>query len=173
MKTKKIMMLLCSIVLLIASCSKEKSSEPILQPQSDSIESKTGNDSISISSNVAKPDWTAPTEHDYANSMTAVVKIDLAASFPNTKEKDTEAGDDDLFAAFVGTQCVGVGELIDGLYYIYISAPDNAEENQVTLKYYNTALKNIFTAKDVFSFKNYATIGTVSEPFTPTFTVEK
>ena len=72
-------------------------------------------------------------------------------------------------AAFIGDNCVGVASPKEGLFFLYIAGT----EGTVTLRYYSAHYKNLFEAKDVFAFKNDDHLGTVAEPFTPTFVVVK
>ncbi len=53
------------------------------------------------------------------------------------------------------------------LFYLYIiCAP--AKGDQVTLKYYSSVLKNIFTAEP-FTFADGTRLGTNAQPYTPVF----
>ena len=104
-------------------------------------------------SDQARPVWTAPEAGDMTSSMTAVVKVDLKAQYPE-KASDWQLNDNDLLAAFNGETCLGVA---------YIAGTEGA----VTLRYYSAHYKNFFEAKDAFTFANDAHLGTVAEPFVP------
>ena len=119
-------------------------------------------------SNVSKPSWTIPADYDYNSSMTAVVKVDLAAQYPETA-KDFVLKDEDLLAAFSGETCLGTASPEEGLFFLYITEA----EGEVTLRYYSAHYKNLFVAKEAFSFQNDVNLGTIAEPFTPAFVVEK
>lgn len=144
----------CALMLLAAGC-KEK---PVV-PES-------------IIGTTERPVWTDPDDYDMSSSMTAIVKVDLskiysaeqlnAANYKQTAE--------DLVAAFTGDQCLGVAEQVDGLFFLYITAPEDG--GNVTLKHYSSVLKNIFTAQPV-AFRNDQQLGTVSEPYSPAWTVVK
>ena len=158
MKTKLFIIASCTLLLLAAGCKNDKNNEP-----------------GTLSSNVSRPTWTAPAEHDMTSSMTAVIRIDLAAQYPD-KAADFVLSDNDLLAAFIGDNCVGVAspDKQTGLFFLYISEiSENSEysessEKQVSLRYYSAHYKNIFVAADAFTFQNDAHLGTISEPLVPT-----
>lgn len=118
--------------------------------------------------NESRPTWVAPQEHDMTVSMTAVVKVDLAAQYPN-QAADFVRTSDDLLAAFAGETCLGVAEEVNGLYFIYIAGA----EGDVTLRYYSAHYKNLFEAKDAFPFVNDTQLGTTAEPYIPKLQVVK
>ena len=125
---------------------------------------KEKNKPESFLSDKARPTWTAPSDYDYTSSMTAVVKVDLKAQYPE-KAADFVLDDNDLLAAFSGETCLGVASPDDGLFYLYIAGTD---EDMVSLRYYSAHYKNLFEAKDAFPFVNDAHLGTVDEPLVPT-----
>ena len=116
----------------------------------------------------SRPVWTAATDYDMSASMTAVVKVDLNTQYP-VLAKDFAVEDQDLLAAFADGQCIGVAEPQEGLFFLYITGTDKP----VTLRYYSAHYANLFETKDTFEFANDTQLGTVSEPFTPTWTVAK
>ena len=121
-----------------------------------------------IKGNVDKPSWTVPTDYDYTSSMTAVVKVDLTIKYPDSA-KDFALTDNDLLAAFIGDQCLGVSSPNDGLFYLYIVGAEGA----VTLRYWSAQYTNIFEVTNAFDFHNNDNLGTVAQPLTPTFVVKK
>ena len=125
-------------------------------------------------SNVSRPTWTAPEASDITSSMTAVVKVDLAAQYPETA-KDFVLEDNDLLAAFSGETCLGVVQPQEGLFFLYIAGPNDqspmTNDQLVTLRYYSAHYKNLFEAKDAFPFRNDDHLGTVAEPLIPQFVV--
>ena len=76
----------------------------------------------SFNGNVARPTWTAPGVSDITSSMTAVIKVDLKAQYPETAA-DWQPSVNDLLAAFSGETCLGVAQPQDGLFFLYIAAP--------------------------------------------------
>lgn len=124
----------------------------------------------SFNGNVARPTWTAPEASDITSSMTAVVKVDLAAQYPETA-KDFVLEDNDLLAAFSGETCLGVAQPQEGLFFLYIAAPVTGNPSSVTLRYYCAHYKNLFEAKDAFPFRNDDHLGTVAEPFKPAYLI--
>ena len=113
-------------------------------------------------SDQARPVWTAPEAGDMTSSMTAVVKVDLKAQYPE-KASDWQLNDNDLLAAFNGETCLGVASPKEGLFFLYIAGTEGA----VTLRDCSAHYKNFFEAKDAFTFANDAHLGTVAEPFVP------
>ena len=157
MKTRFFAFVSCAVLLMAAGCKKE---EPKVEPES-------------IIGEKSAPAWTNPEEYDLSTSMTAVVKIDMTKTY---EEKQlTEAGyevtESDELAAFCDSVCLGTGELVNGLYFLYITAPEN--EGNVKIKYYSSKLKNIFVSTESFPFRNDASLGSVQEPYAPKFEVEK
>ena len=133
----------------------------------------------SFNGNVARPTWTAPGVSDITSSMTAVIKVDLKAQYPETAA-DWQPSVNDLLAAFSGETCLGVAQPQDGLFFLYIasstssSASDPTSNSEaVTLRYYCAHYKNLFEAKDAFRFINDDHLGTIAEPFKPAFVVAK
>ena len=147
-------MLLLAAALCFAACKKDK------------------NEPETFNGDVARPTWTAPTKYDYSSSMTAVIKVDLKAQYPD-KAADFVLDSNDLLAAFSGETCLGTASPQDGLFFLYIASPVTGKPSSVTLRYYSAHYKNIFEAKNSFAFQNDAHIGTVAEPFKPAFVVAK
>ena len=104
--------------------------------------------------------------------MTSVIKVDLQSNYPESA-KDWVLSPDDRLAAFIGDECCGVIEPMDGLFFLYITEPEGTTETQVSLRYYSAYFKNLFEAKNVFVFQNDSHQGSVTTPLTPTFTVVK
>jgi len=155
MKKHLLVLAACSLLLLVAGCKKEE-----------------GNNPDSLNGNEARPSWVAPDEYDMTSSMTAVIRVDLAAQYPTTAT-DFVVKDDDLLAAFMGNDCVGVAALQDGLFYLYIAGQTSeGGDGMVTLRYYSAHYKNLFTAANAFTFVNDGNQGTVASPFIPSFAVD-
>ena len=140
-------LLLLSILLLsVAGCKKD-----VNEPQT-------------IHGNQPRPSWVVTDESNLQSSMTAIIKV---TTLNGQAIDDTMVGADDLLAAFIGEECVGIAEYKDGLFYLYLSA----EEGIVTLRYYSAYYTNLFEVKDAFVYRNNASIGTVSEPYCPQWVV--
>ena len=120
----------------------------------------------SLNGNVARPTWAVTSNRDFTSSMTAVVKVDLKAQYPNIA-KDFVLDDTDLLAAFSGDICLGVTSPDEGLFYLYIGAPIGVTPSSVTLRYYSAHYKNLFEHKDAFPYLNDECLGTVAEPYIP------
>ena len=125
-----------------------------------------------LNGDIPQPSWTVPADYDYTSSMTAVIKVSLLEQYPSMAA-NWQLNDSDRVAAFAGSHCLGVAAPKEELFFLYIAAPVTGNPSPVTLRYYSAHFKNLFEAKDVFSFKNDDHLGTVAEPLTPTFTVVK
>jgi len=102
------------------------------------------------------PDWKAPDSYDITSSMTAIVKVDVAS-----------ANEDDLLAAFSEENCVGLTRPQSGLCFLFISGPAKS----IQLRFYSGEHKLIYTARQTFPFVNDGHLGSVSEPYTPTWDI--
>lgn len=154
---KKLMMIVtCGMLLLAAGCKKDEPT-PGTQP------------AASFTANIARPTWSASKDYDYSSSMTAVIRVDLKAQYPD-KAADWQLNEQDLLAAFSGETCLGTASPKDGVFYLYVAGTN---DNSVTLRYYSTQYKNLFEAADAFPFENDVHLGTVAEPLTPSFVVAK
>lgn len=110
--------------------------------------------------NVEDPQWKITVDTtDMTASMTAIVKVSFT-------------GKQGTLAAFMGDDCGGIADYIDGLYYLYISPSANANAN-VQLRFYSPDLKRVFVSKQTFPFVNDGNQGSVSAPFTPEWEVAK
>ena len=152
MKTRVFSIIVCTLLLIVSGCGKPVKEEP-----------------KSIIGSTEQPSWTAPMDYDMTSSMTAIVKIDLSGVYTSEQLSAAkyELTDGDLVAAFAGNECLGVAELQDGLYYLYICAPTS--EQDVTIHYYSKVLKTIFRSAP-FAFADGGHLGSIASPYTPTFT---
>ena len=113
--------------------------------------------------NVEDPQWKITVDTtDMTASMTAIVKVSF------TDKQGT-------LAAFMGDDCGGIADYIDGLYYLYISPSANGGSvlANVQLQFYSPDLKRVFVSKQTFPFVNDGNQGSVSAPFTPEWEVAK
>ena len=155
--------MLAVVTICFAGCKKDKN-DPEQQTQPQQTETLAGN--------VARPTWTAPEVSDMSSSMTAVVKVDLKAQYPETAA-DFVLDNNDLLAAFSGETCLGTAQPQEGLFFLYIAAPVTGNPSSVTLRYYSAHYKNLFEAVNAFPFVNDTQQGTIAEPFKPAFVVAK
>ena len=110
--------------------------------------------------NVEDPQWKITVDTtDMTASMTAIVKVSFT-------------GKQGTLAAFMGDDCGGIADYIDGLYYLYISPSANSNAI-VQLQFYSPDLKRVFVSKQTFPFVNDGNQGSVSAPFTPEWEVAK
>ncbi len=159
-----VLCILSVLAVSFAGCKKDSEKEPNNpQPQT------------TLYGSVARPAWTAPEKFDPTSSMTAVVKVDLKAQYPDLAA-DFVLNDNDLIAAFAGETCLGVAPPDEGLFYLYITLPLNSEalnSEAIILKYYSAHYKNLFEAKDAFPFKKDDILGTIANPYIPSLAVVK
>lgn len=97
----------------------------------------------------------------YPASMTAVAACSLAVDRSSA----------DIFAAFVGNECRGVGELTaggDNIYEIEIRGKEN-ETSTVTFLYYSAQNSVIYQATETITFKDGSTQGTTDYPISLKF----
>ena len=109
------------------------------------------------------PQWKITVDTtDMTASMTAIVKVSFT-------------GKQGTLAAFMGDDCGGIADYIDGLYYLYISPSANGGSvlANVQLRFYSPDLKRVFVSKQTFPFVNDGNQGSVSDPFTPEWEVAK
>ena len=107
------------------------------------------------------PNWELTVENVMLSSMTAIVKVSVTQK-------------EGVLAAFIGDDCCGVTtseNYIDGRYNLYISPSEQGED--VQLKFYDPDMKRIFMAKKTFKYINDERLGSVSDPYTPEWTVAK
>ena len=112
-----------------------------------------GGDPFTTQGKTENPNWALTVENDMTASMTAIVKVSFTTN-------------EGTLAAFMGNECCGVAEYIDGLYWLYLS-PATQEGGEVQLRFYSPDLKRIFDAIGTFPYRNDTQLGTVSEPHTP------
>ena len=153
-------LLLLSILLLsVAGCKKG-----VNEPQT-------------IHGNQPRPSWVVTDESNLQSSVTATIKV---TTLNGQAIDDTMVGADDLLAAFIGEECVGimgneccgVATYIDGLYHLYIS-PATEAGGEVQLRFYSPDLKRIFEATETIPYSNDTNKGTIADPYTPEWTVAK
>ena len=112
MKKQLLALATLALLLMVAGCKNNEKPEDIK----------------SLKGNEARPTWTEPDEYDYTSSMTALIRIDLAAQYP-AAAADFAVQADDVLAAFAGNECLGVAELQDGLFYLYFRAECRRTDN--------------------------------------------
>lgn len=106
------------------------------------------------------PGWQNPDMHVYPASMTAIIRTS------DYIRPDITA--DDRLAAFIGTECRGVAEQIEGadgetLYLLQVKA-DQSEVDEVEFRYYSARKQEIFIASERVSFEADITMGSVDTP---------
>ncbi len=165
MKKQFMVIALCALMCMVAGCKSDPQKDPT-NPDTPVTPVDPPAPTETLKGNIARPTWTTPTDYDYTSSMTAVLKVDLLAAYPELA-KDYVLQDKDLLAAFIGDKCLGVASPTDGLFYMYIVG----SEGSVTLQYWSAFYSNTFVAKNAFDFQNDAHLGTVSKPVKPSFVV--
>ena len=102
-----------------------------------------------------RPVWSVNHSIYTESSMTAIVVL------PDNLQP--YAQDDDIVAAFVGDECRGIGELIDGAFFVLIKgAPE--EYSGISFKYYSARNKYLYATTPELIFEPDTSFGTVDEP---------
>lgn len=157
----------CALLLVSAGC-KKKTDEPTPTP------APTPQVTTTLSGSVDRPSWADPAKYDFTTSQTVLVKVDLTVNYPELVV-GWELKEKDALGAFVGNECLGVGEIVDGLFFLYITPPANGNQEQttyITLRYWSEYFTNLFEAVDAFEYKNDDTeMVKPSAPFVPTLVV--
>jgi len=132
---------LCSVFCILTGCKKEEPVNPYVDPGT-----------------TENPNWVTG-ENNMTASMTAIVKVSFAQN-------------EGTLAAFMGDKCCGIAtyKADYGLYWLYIS-PATEAGGDAQLRFYSPDLKRIFVAKEVFPFRNDTQLGSITEPYTPEWTV--
>ena len=146
-------MLLIASALFFAACDKKDDPTPEKNLYGD----------------IARPTWTAPANPDPNTSMTAVIAVQ---KLEGVTIPDSVVSANDVLAAFSGETCLGIAQLQEGLFFMYICGPTTNSE-AITLRYWSAHYKNLFEAKDAFPFVNDTQQGTPDTPFIPAFVVTK
>ena len=134
---------LCSVFCTLTSC-KNSEDDPVNPYVTPGI--------------TENPNWKVTVDTtNLTASMTANVKVSFAQK-------------EGVLAAFMGKDCCGVAEYKAdyGLYWLYISPASEAGGN-VQLKFYSPSLKRIFNASTAFAFSNDTQLGSIAEPYTPSW----
>lgn len=101
-----------------------------------------------------EPTWQV-NHDDYSVSMTAVVALPSnLASY---------ATENDHLAAFTGSTCRGVGELVDGLYYVTIKGTPE-DESEILFRYYNGRNQYLYKTQPLFFFEKDRVYGSTDTP---------
>ena len=158
------------LLLSLLSCSKENPSTPGTDPGTDTVPVRN-----IPAGTLPDPGWTVAPGYDYSSSMTAVVAVDLLASYPVLTPADWQVDTADRLGAFAGDLCIGVTAPSDSLFFLYIVAPqqgDSKTGSDIKLVYYSAQLHNLFLGDTLLRFENGARLGSVAEPLKPLFTNE-
>lgn len=104
-----------------------------------------------------QPGWVETFDGDYNASMTAVLRL------PDNLAPYVAAGDE--LAAFIGDECRGVGQQVDGLWYVMLKGtPD--EQGMVSIRYYSAANRYLYRTAEGFEFESDGVYGTADNPVT-------
>ena len=162
MRTKILFITAISLLITLAGCKKDEKKDPVsLSEKTETIVGSTG-----------KPTWSVPDKYDMTVSMTAVVAIDLSCVY--TDDQLTAARyaltENDLVAAFSGEICLGVAspQRLETGYYFFMYICPPADGETITIRYYSSRLKHIYTAEKV-QYVNDGQLGTAGSPYMPVF----
>jgi len=122
--------------------------------------------------NQERPDWQAPNATDYANFSVMFIKLEATLQ--------PYASKDDLMAIFVGDELRGVAspayvvgneDTAPNTFVLKaFSNEGNGDVVDLTLKYYNAQLKQIFTCTKTITYDMEEVFG-IEEDFIPQFTL--
>ncbi len=122
---------------------------------------KDKSDPFVDSGNTPNPKWVVTADNNMTLSMTAIIKVSF------TSKEGT-------LGAFIGNDCCGIAEYNAeyDTYWLYIS-PSTEAGGDVQLRFFSPDLKRIFSASSTFPFRNDTQLGTVAEPYTPSWVAPK
>ena len=122
--------------------------------------------------NQSRPDWQAPSATDYSNFTVMFIKLEATLQ--------PYASKDDLMAIFVGDELRGVAspayvvgneDTAPNTFVLKaFSNEGNGDVVDLTLKYYNAQLKQIFTCTKIITYDMEEVFG-IEEDFIPEFTL--
>ena len=105
--------------------------------------------------NTEDPQWVITVDNSLPSSLTAIVRVSFAQS-------------EGTLAAFIGDECCGIAEYINGLYWLYVSPARDTDAN-IRLRFYSPELKRIFVATETIPYRDNAILGDTDEPYTPSW----
>ena len=154
--TNKILIIACALLCLVGC--KDKKDEP-----------------NNLIGHVEKPNWEAVADYDLTSSMTAVVQVDLSLSFTQEQLQSAkyQPSQDDILAVFAENECLGVGVKDGDLWHIYIAPSTRFTPTSLVLRYYSASLKNLFTGDKLITYQNDTQLGTMDNPYQPTFVISQ
>lgn len=118
--------------------------------------------------NMDAPSWCVDTNYDYNVSMTAVVKVDLTQTYPQTAGH-WQVDPADRVAAFCEGECVGVAMPTGDLFFLFVIPPQSGGDGPVSLRYYSAKMRNVFYGNLSFPFLGGDRQGSISDPLQPLF----
>jgi hypothetical protein len=106
---------------------------------------------------IAPPNWQITKTPE--TTMNVVTKVNYTPKYQFHHE-------DDVLAAFVGSEVVGIAyrNAINGLYYLSIGS-NNINDSVVSIKLYSGAMKDTLVIDSVFLYQPYAIHGSAENPF--------
>lgn len=141
------------------SCCKGKGNDPEDPHKQDTTITPTRHD---------RPSWAPTDTTDLESTMTVTGCLPVAL-------RDS-AGTLDMVAAFADKECWGVTaiRILDSVpyFFLYINRPHSATFDSsvpLTLRYYCAKTKYIYVQRDTLEFVVDKQIGSISNPFIPTF----
>jgi hypothetical protein len=155
-------------LLLATACSSDDSTSttpeptpdiPVVDPMEERVKA------CLAPGDEARPSWAMDNSLYDEYEQTMAVKV-----VPQTFLQDY-ISDDDLLCATIGDQvrAVSNAEKTNGKYYFALVVAGNGNEGKVTLSYYCSKLKRIYTAKDWVNFNMDLTPSALGEPFEVVF----
>lgn len=101
------------------------------------------------------PAWRVDANPDYSVSMTATVVLPAnLAAYEQAEDK---------MAAFIGEECRGVAQFINGAYYLLVKGSPG-EQSQISIRYYSARNQYMYTTGAFIPFEADAVYGTADAP---------
>lgn len=154
------------------SCTKDSAGDDPVTPVNPPTPPVTPTQVDSLTVDAKPTDWivSVATDPTISMSITTMLSGDSVVGDYNTVWHFMP-DENDLIASFVNGQCRGCTypKLERGSYRAYITVQgadgdDPYATPPVTIQYYSTHYKHIFTVSDNINFKNGAILGTVDNP---------
>lgn len=109
----------------------------------------------SISVSTAQPNW-AVDARNFSFTLTCICQINVNGEIT----KDTG----DLFAAFVGTECRGIGKVNEEGICFFTVYSNTSEGEGISLKYWSNSQQKVIDMPQMLTFKENASYGEISTP---------
>lgn len=108
-----------------------------------------------ISTSIAQPNW-AVDARNFSFTLTCVCQVNVDGKIT----KDTG----DMLAAFVGSECRGVGKINEEGLCFFTVYSNTAKGERISLKYWSNRQQKVIEMPQTLAFKENASYGEISSP---------